>query len=57
MQTKQTTGTSPQHELTYVTLLPIWRERKNITHSLQIQLGHEGITRLQRMLCMKIMHK
>lgn len=29
-------------------------KREKITHSLQIQLGHEGITKLQCMLCVKI---
>lgn len=30
------------------------KREKKITHNLQIQAGHEGITRLQCMLCIKI---
>ena len=54
MQTRQTTSTNHQHELTFVILWQIWKEEKKITHNLQIPAGHEGITRLQCMLCIKI---
>jgi len=44
-QNANSTSANPQHKLISVILRHIWKEKK-ITRSLQIQLGHEGITKL-----------